>query len=66
MEKIDKYQTLKIELERLWEVQITVVPLVIGTLTAMSDTLMAALHKSQAIKRNQIYRKVHFSELPRH
>ena len=38
MEKIDKYQPLKIELERLWEVRITVIPVVVRALGAMPDT----------------------------
>ena len=36
MEKINKYQDLKIEIERLWEKQATVVPVVIGSLGANS------------------------------
>ena len=32
LEKISKYQDLKIEIERLWEKQATVVPVVIGSL----------------------------------
>ena len=35
LEKISKYQDLKIEIERLWEKQATVVPLVIGSLGAI-------------------------------
>ena len=43
MNKIDKYQPLKIELERLWDVKITVIPVVIGALGAMSDRLTSWL-----------------------
>ena len=35
LEKISKYQDLKIEIERLWEKEATVVPVVIGSLGAM-------------------------------
>ena len=35
MEKISKYQDLKIEIERLWENQATVVPVMIGSLGAI-------------------------------
>ena len=38
MEMIDKYQPLNIELERLWEVKITVTTIMIGALGAMPDT----------------------------
>ena len=49
MEKIDKYQSLKIDLERLWEVNITVIPVVIGVLGAIPDTLTSWLVHSRAI-----------------
>ena len=39
LEKIDKYQPLKIELERLWDVKIRVIPVVVGALGAMADRL---------------------------
>ena len=39
LEKISKYQDLKIEIERLWEKQATVVPVVIGSLGAIKETL---------------------------
>ena len=39
MEKISKYQDLKIEIERLWEKQATVVPVVIGSLGAIPRDL---------------------------
>ena len=35
LEKISKYQDLKIQIERLWEKQATVVPVVIGSLGAI-------------------------------
>ena len=35
LEKISKYQDLKIEIERLWEKQVTIVPVVIGSLGAI-------------------------------
>ena len=43
MENIDKYQPLKIGLERLWEVKRTVIPVVIGLLGAMLDKLTSWL-----------------------
>ena len=36
LEKIDKYQSLKIELEQLWKVKIMVIPVVVG---AIADRL---------------------------
>ena len=38
-EKISKYQDLKIEIERLWEKQATVVSVVIGSLGSISRDL---------------------------
>ena len=38
LEKIDKYQSLKIELE-LWKVKIMVIPVVVGALGAIADRL---------------------------
>ena len=39
LEKISKYQNLKIEIERLWEKQATVIPVVIGSLGAIPGDL---------------------------
>ena len=39
LEKISKYQDLKIEIERLWQKQVTVVPVVIGSLGAIPRDL---------------------------
>ena len=39
LEKIDKYQSLKIELEQLWKVKIIVIPVVVGALGAVADRL---------------------------
>ena len=39
LEKISKYQDLKIEIERLWEKQATVLPVVIGSLGAIPRDL---------------------------
>ena len=39
LEKIDKYQLLKIELEQLWKVKIMVIPVVVGALGAIADRL---------------------------
>ena len=43
LEKISKYHGLKIEIERLWEKQATVVPVVIGSLGAIRRDLMKHL-----------------------
>ena len=37
LEKFDKYQSLKIELEQLWKVKIMVIPVVVGALGAIAD-----------------------------
>ena len=39
LEKMDKYQSLKIELEQLWKVKIMVIPVVAGALGAIADRL---------------------------
>ena len=39
LEKIDKNQSLKIELEQLWKVKIMVIPVVVGALGAIADRL---------------------------
>ena len=39
LEKIDKYQSMKIELKQLWEVKITVIPVFVGALGAIADRL---------------------------
>ena len=41
--KISKFQNLKIEIERLWEKEATVVPVVIGSLSAISRDLRKQL-----------------------
>ena len=38
IEKGNKYQNLKIELQRIWETSVTVVPVVLGVLGATSNT----------------------------
>ena len=53
MDKIDKYQPLKIELERLWDVKITVIPVVIGALGAMSGSLTCLLYTSPSPRDRQ-------------
>ena len=35
--KINKYQSLKIELEQLWKFKIKVIPVVVGALSAITD-----------------------------
>ena len=47
LKKIDKYQSLKIELEQLWKVKILVIPVVVGTLGAISDRLPGLLAQIQ-------------------
>ena len=39
LEKIDKYQSLEIELEQLWKVKIIMIPVVVGALGAIADSL---------------------------
>ena len=43
LEKIDKYQLLKIELEQLWKVKIMMIPVVVGALGAITDRLPGCL-----------------------
>ena len=39
LKKINKYQSLKIELDQLWKVKIMVIPVVVGALCAIADLL---------------------------
>ena len=39
LEKINKYQSLKFELEQLWNVKIMVIPVVVGALGEIADRL---------------------------
>ena len=39
LKKIDKYHSLKIELEQLWKVKIIVIPVVVGALGTIADRL---------------------------
>ena len=39
LKKIDKYQSLKTELEKLWKVKIMVIPVVVGAPGAIADRL---------------------------
>ena len=45
IEKVNKYQDLKIELQRIWETSVTVVPVVLGVLGATSNNLNKYLLK---------------------
>ena len=38
-EKIDKYQDLRIELQKVWNVKVVVIPVVIGALGTMSKKI---------------------------
>ena len=60
LEKISKYQDLKIEIERLWEKQAPVVPVVIGSLGAIPRDLRKHLRKIglESISPNQLQRTV--------
>ena len=50
-EKIDKYQKLRIELERLWEMKTMVIPIVIGSLGTISKQLK---HHIERLELNNI------------
>ena len=58
LEKIDKYQSLKIELEQLWKVKIMVIPVDVGVLGAMTDRLPGWLQKSALLGTAQVLRRV--------
>ena len=40
LENIDKYQSLKAELEQLWKAKVIVIPVVVGALIAITDRLL--------------------------
>ena len=45
VEKVSKYVDLKIEICRLWNMQVTVVPIIIGALGSIPHSLAANLKK---------------------
>ena len=47
IEKVNKYQDLRIELQRIWETSITVVSVVLGVLGATSNKLNKYLLKTE-------------------
>ena len=49
-EKIEKYQDLKIEVRRLWQAEVEVVPIVFGALGVISKDLRRNLEKIGCIK----------------
>ena len=44
-EKVEKYQDLKIEVQRLWNTSVEIVPIVVGALGAISSNLKKYLQK---------------------
>ena len=44
-EKVDNYQELKFELQRIWNTKIEIVPIVIGALGAVTGNLKTNLEK---------------------
>ena len=44
-EKLDHYQELKFELERLWNTKIEIVPIIIGALGSVTEKLQTSLKK---------------------
>ena len=44
-EKVEKYQDLKIEVQRLWNTSVEIVPIVVGALGAISSNLQKYLQK---------------------
>ena len=60
LEKIRKYQGLKMEIERLWEKQAMVVPVVIESLSAIPRDLRNHLRKIclQSISPSQLQKRV--------
>ena len=59
-EKVEKYQDLKIELQRLWNTSVEIVPIVVGALGAISRTLQKYLQKLNVtdIRASQIQKTV--------
>lgn len=47
-EKIDKYQDLKIEIRRIWDMPVEIVPIIIGTLGTIPRSLKRNLEKLEA------------------
>ena len=60
LEKISKYEDLKIKIERLWEKQATVVPVVIGSLGAIPRDLRKHLRTigGESISPSQLQKTV--------
>ena len=59
-EKVEKYQDLKIELQRLWNTSVEIVPIVVGALGAISSNLQKYLQKLNItdIRTSQIQKTV--------
>ena len=59
-EKVEKYQDLKIELQRLWNTSVEIVPIVVGMPGAISNNLQKYLQKLNItdIRTNQIQKTV--------
>ena len=47
-EKMDKYQDLKIEIRRIWDMQVEIVPIIIGALGTIPRSLKRNLEKLEA------------------
>ena len=59
-EKVEKYQDLKIELQRLWNTSVEIAPIVVGALGAISSNLQKYLQKLNItdIRTSQIQKTV--------
>ena len=59
-QKAEKYQGLKMELQRLWNISVEIVPIVVGALGAISSNLQKYLQKLNItdIRTSQIQKTV--------
>ena len=59
-EKVEKYQDLKIELQRLWNTSVEIVPIVVGALGAISSNLQK-YPKDSAIENSKYLKETSWS-----
>ena len=66
LKKIDKYKSLKIELEQLWKVKIMVIPVVVGALGAIADRSVREIWDRALLGIRVSHRKNLYRERLRH
>jgi len=58
IEKVEKYQDLLLEIQRLWNVKVEVIPIILGALGALSPSLKAGYRDFTSSCTLVFYRKL--------